>query len=65
MGKPKDFDKLRALEEYLNYEVFEESVTISTKNLRWLLEKTRLWIETEETFKRNAYYHKNKKSNKE
>lgn len=63
--KPKDFDKLRDLEDYLNYEVVGESATVSTNNLRWLLEKSRHWIESEETYKRNVYYHKNKKSQKE
>lgn len=44
-GRPKDIVQLEQLEEALEDKYFDETVTISTSNLRWLMQKSRLWVQ--------------------
>lgn len=44
-GKPKDLVVLEQLEEALEDSYFDTTVTISTNNLRWLMQKSRLWVQ--------------------
>lgn len=43
-GRQKDVVILEQLEEALGNKYFDDTVTISTKNLRWLLHRAGLWV---------------------
>ena len=43
-GRPKDIVVLEQLEEALEDKYFDETVTISTNNLRWLMHRAGLWV---------------------
>lgn len=48
-GKPKDVEVLEQLEEVSLLSELDVTVTISTANLRWLVNKAGLWVRREDS----------------
>lgn len=43
-GKQKDVERIEQLEEYVFYNDLDKTVTVSVANLKWLVEKSGLWV---------------------
>lgn len=43
-GKQKDIERLEQLEKYVFFNDLDKTVTVSTANLKWLVEKSGLWV---------------------
>lgn len=43
-GRPKDIVQLEQLEEALEHQYLDETVTISGSNLKWLIYRAGLWV---------------------
>ncbi|MEK5038804.1 hypothetical protein [Sporosarcina sp. FSL K6-3457] len=47
-GKQKDIERIEQLEEYVFYNDLGKTVTVSSANLKWLVEKSGLWVRRSE-----------------
>ena len=43
-GKQKDVERIEQLEEFIFFNELDKTVTVSSANLKWLVEKSGLWV---------------------